>query len=102
MTLLSGLFPKPSFFADSSARISEASNARAKRLNEDMRDLLVTSVNGVPIGSLADLRRAFAEPKGAFHVVEFLPGQGPTRIVLDVAEAEAAAARIRNLYGASD
>jgi hypothetical protein len=69
---------------------------------QDLRDLLVTSVNGVPIGSLADLRRAFAEPKGAFHVVEFLPGQGPTRIVLDVVEAEAAAARIRNLYGASD
>lgn len=69
---------------------------------QDLRDLLVTSVNGVAIGSLSDLRRALAGPVGSFHVVEFLPGQGPTRIVLDVAEAEAAAARIRALYGAGD
>ena len=67
-----------------------------------MRDLLVTSVNGVAIGSLSDLRRAIAAPSGGFHVVEFLPGQGPARIVLDVAEAEAAAARLRTLYGAGD
>jgi len=69
---------------------------------QDMRDLLVSEVNGRRIGSLEDLRRAFAAPKGAFHVVEFVPGQGPTRIVLDVAEAAAAADRIRSLYGASD
>jgi hypothetical protein len=69
---------------------------------QDMRDLIVTSVNGVHIGRIEDLKRAFAEPHGPFHVVEFLPGQGPTRIVLDVAEAAAAAERIRTLYGAGD
>jgi hypothetical protein len=31
--------------------------------------------------------------------VEFRPGQGPGRIVLDAAEMEAAAARIRAVYG---
>ena len=69
---------------------------------QDFRDLIITAVNGVPIGRLEDLKRAFAEPRGPFHVVEFVPGQGPTRIVLDVAEAKAAAARIRALYGAGD
>jgi hypothetical protein len=69
---------------------------------QDLRDLLVRTVNGVAIGSLSDLRRAFSAPSGGFHVIEFLPGQGPTRIVLDVLEAEAAAARIRALYGAGD
>jgi S1-C subfamily serine protease len=69
---------------------------------QDLRDLLVTRVNGVPIGQLDDLRRAFESPNGAFHVVEFLPGQGPTRIVLDVAEAQAAGPRVKSLYGAGD
>jgi PDZ domain len=65
---------------------------------QDLRDLIVTTVNGTPIGRLEDLRRAFASPVGSFHVVEFLPGQGPGRLVLDVAEAEASQDRVRNLY----
>jgi S1-C subfamily serine protease len=69
---------------------------------QDLRDLIVTSVNGVRVGSLDDLRRAFATPPDGFHVVEFVPGQGPTRIVLDVAAVAAAAERIRSLYGAGD
>jgi hypothetical protein len=67
---------------------------------QDLRDLIVTAVNGLRVGKLDDLRRGLAEPQGGFHVVEFLPGQGPTRIVLDAAEVEQAAARIRSLYGA--
>ena len=66
---------------------------------QDLRDLIVTTVNGTAVGSLADLRRAFASPQGGFHVVEFLPGQGPGRLVLDVAEAEASKERVRALYG---
>ena len=62
----------------------------------------MTAVNGIRVGRLDDLRRAFAEPKDGFHMVEFIPGQGPTRIVLSAAEVEAAAARIRTLYGAGD
>jgi hypothetical protein len=69
---------------------------------QDLRDLIVTAVNGVRVGNLDDLRRALTRPEGGFHVAEFLPGQGPTRIVLDVAEVEEAAARIRSLYGAGD
>jgi S1-C subfamily serine protease len=66
---------------------------------QDLRDLIVSTVNGVAIGSLDDLRRAAQAPIGGYHVVEFLPGQGPGRLVLDVAEAEASKERIRNLYG---
>jgi hypothetical protein len=66
---------------------------------QDLRDLIVTSMNGTEIGSLDELRRAAATPVGGYHVVEFLPGQGPGRLVLDVAEAEASRERIRNLYG---
>jgi hypothetical protein len=67
---------------------------------QDLRDLIVTTINGIPIGRLEDVRRAFAAPRGGFHVVEFLPGQGPSQIVLDAAEVESAAARVRSLYAA--
>jgi PDZ domain-containing protein len=66
---------------------------------QDLRDLIVDKVNGRTIGSMDDLRQAFAEPRGGFHVVEFLPGQSPGRIVLDATEAQAAAGRIRTAYG---
>jgi hypothetical protein len=66
---------------------------------QDLRDLIVTKVNGTAIGSLQDLRSAFASPVGGYHVVEFLPGQVRGRLVLDVVEAEASRERVSNLYG---
>ena len=66
---------------------------------QDLRDLIVTTVNGTAVGSLEELRRAFEAPTGGYHVVEFLPGQGPGRLVLDAAEAEASRARVLGLYG---
>ena len=66
---------------------------------EGLHDLIVERVNGRTIGRMADLRAAFAEPRGGFHVVELLPGQGAERVVLDVAEAQAAAPRLRAAYG---
>jgi hypothetical protein len=66
---------------------------------QELRDLIVERVNGSPVASLADLRRAFASPGGGFHVVEFVAGQAAARLVLDAGEAEAAAARVREAYG---
>jgi S1-C subfamily serine protease len=66
---------------------------------QDLRDLIVTTVNGKAIGSLPELRQALASPVGGYHVVEFLPGQGRGRLVLDVAEVEASRDRVKNLYG---
>jgi hypothetical protein len=66
---------------------------------QELRDLMVERVNGRPVASLADLRQAFAAPRGDFHVVEFVAGQGAARLVLDVEEARAAAARLRQAYG---
>jgi hypothetical protein len=66
---------------------------------QDLRDLIVERVNDRPVGSMADLRAALASPQGGFHVVEFLAGQGAWRIVVDVAEARAATARIHAAYG---
>ncbi len=66
---------------------------------EGVRNVIVERVNGRTIGSMDDLREAFAHPEGRFHVVELLPGSPPERLVVDVAEAEGAAERIRAAYG---
>ncbi len=66
---------------------------------QDMHDLIVQTVNGRRIGSLADLRRALAEPQGGYHVIELLAGQGARWLVLDAAEAKAAGTRLRQAYG---
>lgn len=69
---------------------------------QDLRDLIVDKVNGRVAGKLDDVREALRHPVGGFHVIEFVPGQGPGRIVLDAAEAEAAVPRLRAAYGVSD
>jgi S1-C subfamily serine protease len=66
---------------------------------QDLRDLLVSSVNGMPIGDLDHLRKAFASPLGGFDIVEFQPGQAWRRIVLDAAEVKASSARVHSVYG---
>jgi hypothetical protein len=66
---------------------------------QELRDLMVDRVNGQPVGSLADVRKALASPPGGYHVVEFTAGQGAARAVLDAGEAQAAAARLRQTYG---
>ena len=71
----------------------------ANRGYEQLHDLIVERVNGRTIGSMTDLRPAFAGPGGSFHVIEFLPGQTTRRIVLDVVEARASEARIHEAYG---
>ncbi len=66
---------------------------------QELRDLIVERVNGQKITSLADVRRALTSPERGFQVVDFLAGQGYKRVVLDAAEAEAAAARLHQAYG---
>jgi hypothetical protein len=66
---------------------------------QQLRDLIVSRVNGRAIRDLAELREAFAAAPSGFHVIELLPGQGASRIVLDAAEAEASRARLQQAYG---
>ncbi len=66
---------------------------------QELRDLIVERVNGRPVASLEDLRQAFGSAAAAFHVVDFVSGQGAVRIVIDAAEADAAGERLRRAYG---
>ncbi len=69
---------------------------------QDLRDLIVVRVNGRAVGQVDDVRKAFREPQGGFHVIEFLPGQGPARIVLDAKEVRESEARVSAAYGVPD
>ena len=66
---------------------------------QDLRDVIVSKVDGRAVGSLDDVRAAVRRPQGAFHVIELLPGQGAARVVIAVDEARAAAARLHAAYG---
>lgn len=66
---------------------------------QDLNNLVVTRINGVPTRTLEDVRAAFAKPVGEFHVVEFMEGQGITRLVLDAVQVKQAESRVRTLYG---
>lgn len=66
---------------------------------QDVRDAIVSKINGRPVGSLDDVRKAVRNPQGAFHVIELLPGQGAARVVIGVDEARAASARLHAAYG---
>lgn len=66
---------------------------------QDLGPMIVRAVNGKHIRTLDDVQAALGAPVDGFHVIEFLPGQGPRRIVIDAAEAAQADARIREAYG---
>lgn len=71
----------------------------------DVAGQIVTHVNDVPIGSIADLERALDRPETrpdgapAFHVVRSLPTSSMTEIVLDATQLAEADARIAEAYG---
>jgi hypothetical protein len=66
---------------------------------QELRDLIVSRVNGRQIQNLEDVRQAFQQTTAGFHVIEFLAGQETARIVVDAAEAAAAGERLRRAYG---
>ena len=65
---------------------------------QQLRELIVETVNGVRVRSLEELPSAFAHATGGFDVVTFAPGQPVSRIVLDAKEVAAANERLRGTY----
>lgn len=64
----------------------------------DMAQNIVTAVNGRSIHSIADMETAFKHPEGEFHVIEFVPSFGLSKVILDANEFDAATARIMETY----
>jgi hypothetical protein len=65
---------------------------------ERLHDLVIESINGVPVHTLADVTAGFEHANGPFHFVTLAQGQKVRRIVLDVREANAAGQRLKATY----
>ena len=63
---------------------------------EQLRGLVVTSVNGVPLKSLADIPGALTKAENGLHKVEF--GSDPGTIWIDAAAAEALGPVLKQSY----
>ncbi len=61
---------------------------------QDYRYLVLDKVNGVKITALPELKEALDHPKGAFHVIEFLPGETVQKMVLDAVQLKSATQRV--------
>lgn len=64
----------------------------------DLAQNIVKTVNGRPAVSIAAMEEAFQHPDGKFHVIEFVPSYGMSRVILDAEQFEAATDRIMNKY----
>jgi S1-C subfamily serine protease len=59
-------------------------------------DLVVSKINGKPIGSMKDLLAALKTPVGKFHIIECEDGK---QVIIDATKAEAAHKEIMERYG---
>jgi len=71
-----------------------------KGYGPSFNDVIVTAVNGHPIGDMKELVAAFKDPKDGRHVIEIDKAkEAGTRIVLDAAQSGQASAEILREYG---
>ena len=64
---------------------------------EELRNLLVTSINGMPLESLDDIPKALEKASNGLHQIEFKGD--PALIFLDAKAVEAAAPALQRAYG---
>lgn len=64
----------------------------------DMAQNVVKAVNGFPIDSIRKMEEAFQHPKNGFHVIEFMPSYGMSKVILDATTFNAATQSIMEKY----
>jgi hypothetical protein len=65
---------------------------------QDLSDLVVREINGVPIDSIGKIVEALAKPIGGFHVVRFESNPSRLELTLDAATFDTATAEILETY----
>lgn len=65
---------------------------------QDLRNLVVESVNGMPIDSIQDVAEALARPGDGFHTIAFEPNPTRREAILDAASFEDATAKALETY----
>jgi hypothetical protein len=64
----------------------------------EISDLIVKTINGRPVDSIAGVVEAFAHPEGDYHRIELLPGGPLTEVILDAATFDEANTEIDEGY----
>jgi S1-C subfamily serine protease len=64
----------------------------------DMAQNIVERVNGVRIDSIRGMEEAFRHPVDGFHIIEFMPSYGMSKVILDAETFAAATAAIMEKY----
>jgi hypothetical protein len=64
----------------------------------ELSDLIVKTINGRPVDSIAAVVDAFAHPEGEYQRIELLPGGPVTEVILDAATFDAANTEIDEGY----
>ena len=64
----------------------------------DMSHNLVKAVNGHPVNSMKKMEAAFQDPQDGFHIIEFMPSYGVSKVILDAETFKAATADIMEKY----
>jgi len=64
----------------------------------DMAQNIVKAVNGYPIDSIKKMEEAFQHPQGGFHIIEFMPSYGISKVILDAGTFAAATTAIMEKY----
>lgn len=66
---------------------------------QEVRNVVLETVNGKTVRSLKDLQEAMKSPQDGVHVIEFFKGENLRRLLLDATELEPATARVLRRYG---
>lgn len=69
---------------------------------QDTRLLVVDEVNGKKISRIADLAEAFNQASDGFHVIRYMRGDSPRRMVLDAKTSKEATERVLGRYGVEE
>lgn len=64
----------------------------------NMAQSIVRAVNGFPISSIQEMEEAFQHPQDGFHIIEFLPSYGISKVILDANNFETATTAIMEKY----
>lgn len=64
----------------------------------NMAQNIVRAVNGRSIASIQEMEEAFQHPENGFHIIEFLPSYGISKVILDAETFDAATASIMKKY----
>lgn len=65
---------------------------------QQLRDQVVDSINGRPIGRIEDVEAALEHPEGRFHVIRLTPDAARREIVLDALTLDTATAEMLEQY----